>query len=97
LEKITLDDIRPSNRKYPFIHFKGERDAGKQMLQIQGLSKTIDGEKLFHDLHLMINTGDKIAFVGPNGLAKTTLFQIITGEMEPDAGEFSWGITTSRA
>lgn len=97
LEKISLDDIRPSNRKYPFIHFKGEREAGKQMLQIQGLTKTIDGEKLFENLNLMINTGDKIAFVGPNGLAKTTLFQILMGEIEPDAGEFSWGITTSQA
>ena len=97
LEKISLDDIRPSNRKYPFIHFKGEREAGKQMLQIQNLSKTIEGEKVLDNLHLMINTGDKIAFVGPNSLPKTTLFQIVMGEIEPDAGEYSWGITTSRA
>ncbi|MES7181302.1 ATP-binding cassette domain-containing protein, partial [Cutibacterium acnes] len=97
LDKITLDDIRPSNRKYPFINFKGEREAGKQLLQIKDLSKTIDGEKVLDQLHLTINTGDKVAFVGPNGLAKTTLFQIIMGEMEPDAGEYSWGVTTSQA
>lgn len=97
LDKITLDDIRPSNRKYPFINFKPEREAGKQMLMIEGLTKTVDGEKVFENLHFVVNKGDKIAFMGPNGLAKTTLFQILMGEMEPDAGTFSWGVTTSQA
>ncbi|MGZ9583897.1 ABC-F family ATP-binding cassette domain-containing protein [Paenibacillus marinisediminis] len=97
LEKITLDDIRPSNRKYPFINFKSEREAGKQLLQIEGMTKSVDGEKLFENMHLVVNKGDKIALVGPNGLAKTTLMQILMGELEPDAGTFSWGVTTSQA
>ncbi|WP_028593355.1 ABC-F family ATP-binding cassette domain-containing protein [Paenibacillus assamensis] len=97
LDKITLDDIRPSNRKYPFINFKSDREAGKQLLTIEGLSKTVEGEKLFENLHLIVNKGDKIALVGPNGLIKTTLMQILMGEVEPDAGTFSWGITTSQA
>lgn len=97
LDKITLDDIRPSNRKYPFILFKGEREAGKQLLLVEGLTKSIEGEKLFDNLTLTINKGDKIAFVGPNGLPKTTFFQTIAGELEPDAGTYSWGVTTTRA
>lgn len=97
LDKITLDDIRPSSRKYPFINFKPEREAGKNLLTIEGLSKTIDGEKVFENLHLTINKGDKIALVGPNGLAKTTLFKILMGELEADSGSFEWGVTTSRA
>ncbi|RJG24223.1 ABC-F family ATP-binding cassette domain-containing protein [Paenibacillus thiaminolyticus] len=97
LDKITLDDIRPSNRKYPFINFKSEREAGKQLLTIEGLTKTVEGEKVLDNMHLVVNKGDKIAFVGSNGLAKTTLFQILMGELEPDAGTFSWGVTTSQA
>ncbi|WP_374019521.1 ATP-binding cassette domain-containing protein [Paenibacillus thiaminolyticus] len=97
LDKITLDDIRPSNRKYPFINFKSEREAGKQLLTIEGLTKTVEGEKVLDNMHLVVNKGDKIAFVGPNSLAKTTLFQILMGELEPDAGTFSWGVTTSQA
>lgn len=97
LDKITLDDIRPSNRKYPFINFKPEREAGKQLLTIEGLTKTVDGEKQFENLHLVVNKGDKIALVGPNSTAKTTLMQILMGELEPDAGTFSWGVTTSQA
>ncbi|WP_199622758.1 ABC-F family ATP-binding cassette domain-containing protein [Paenibacillus alkalitolerans] len=97
LEKITLDDLRPSNRKYPYIHFKPEREAGKQMLAIDGLTKTIDGEQVLRQFSLTVNTGDKIAFVGPNSLAKTTLFQIISGSMPADGGEYTWGITTSQA
>lgn len=97
LDKITLDDIRPSNRKYPFINFKPEREAGKQLLMIEGLTKSVEGEKVFENLHLVVNKGDKIALVGPNGLAKTTLFQVLMGEMEPDAGTFSWGVTTTQA
>ncbi|EPY07242.1 ATPase of ABC transporters with duplicated ATPase domains [Paenibacillus alvei TS-15] len=97
LDKITLDDIRPSNRKYPFINFKPEREAGKQLLTIEGLAKTVEGEKVFENLHLVVNKGDKIALVGPNGLAKTTLMQVLMGEIEPDAGTFSWGVTTTQA
>ncbi|WP_152395136.1 ABC-F family ATP-binding cassette domain-containing protein [Paenibacillus guangzhouensis] len=97
LEKITLDDIRPSNRKYPFINFKADREGGKQILTIEGLTKSVDGEKLFENLNLIVNKGDKIALVGPNGLAKSTLFQILMGEKTADSGEFSWGITTSQA
>lgn len=97
LDKITLDDIRPSNRKYPFINFKPEREAGKQLLMIEGLTKSVEGEKVFENLHLVVNKGDKIALVGPNGLAKTTLMQVLMGEVEPDAGTFSWGVTTTQA
>lgn len=97
LDKITLDDIRPSNRKYPFILFKGEREAGKQLLLVDGLTKSIEGEKIIDNLTITINKGDKIAFVGPNGLPKTTFFQLIAGELEPDAGTYSWGVTTTRA
>ncbi|MFF2091682.1 ABC-F family ATP-binding cassette domain-containing protein [Paenibacillus sp. NPDC058174] len=96
LDKITLDDIRPSNRKYPFILFKGEREAGKSLLLVEGLTKTIDGEKVIDNLTLTINKGDKIAFVGPNGLPKTALFQLLMGEMEPDAGSYQWGVTTTQ-
>lgn len=97
LDKITLDDIRPSNRKYPFILFKGEREAGKQLLLVEGLSKSVEGEKLIDNVTLTINKGDKVAFVGPNGLPKTTFFQLIAGELEPDAGTYSWGVTTTQA
>ncbi|MFC0214676.1 ABC-F family ATP-binding cassette domain-containing protein [Paenibacillus chartarius] len=97
LEKLTLEDIRPSNRKYPFIKFQPEREAGKQLLQVEGLSKTIDGELVLNNLSFTINKGDKVAFVGPNGLAKTTLFRILMGELEADSGTYSWGITTSQA
>jgi ATPase subunit of ABC transporter with duplicated ATPase domains len=97
LEKLTLEDIRPSNRKYPFINFKSEREAGKQLLAVEKLSKSIDGETIFENLSFTINKGDKIAFVGPNGLAKTTLFKILMGELEADQGTFTWGVTTSQA
>ncbi|MBP2632446.1 MAG: ybiT 1 [Firmicutes bacterium] len=97
LEKITLDDIKPSTRKYPYIAFKPEREAGNQLLQIDGISKSIDGEKVLNNVSFLVNKGDKIAFVGPNGLAKTTLFRILMGEIEADAGEYKWGITTSQA
>ncbi|OXM13659.1 ABC-F family ATP-binding cassette domain-containing protein [Paenibacillus herberti] len=94
LDKITLDDIRPSSRKYPFINFKGEREAGKQILLIEGLTKSFDGEKLLDNYTVTVNKGDKIAFVGHNTLPNTALFQIIMGEQEADAGTFQWGITT---
>ncbi|MEC0183906.1 ATP-binding cassette domain-containing protein [Paenibacillus peoriae] len=97
LDKITLDDIRPSNRKYPFINFKPEREAGKQLLTVDTLSKTVEGEQVLNEFSLVVNKGDKIALVGPNGLPKTTLFQILMNEVEADNGEFSWGITTSQA
>ncbi|QNR66786.1 ATP-binding cassette domain-containing protein [Paenibacillus peoriae] len=97
LDKITLDDIRPSNRKYPFINFKPEREAGKQLLTVDSLSKTVEGELVLNEFSLVVNKGDKIAFVGPNGLPKSTLFQVLMNEIEADSGEFSWGITTSQA
>ncbi|PZD95503.1 ABC transporter ATP-binding protein [Paenibacillus sambharensis] len=97
LDKISLDDIRPSNRKYPFINFKPEREAGKQLLLAEGLTKSIDGTKLIDNLTLTVNKGDKIALVGPDSLPKTLLFQILTGEVEPDAGTYQWGITTTQA
>ncbi|GGG21864.1 ABC-F family ATP-binding cassette domain-containing protein [Paenibacillus abyssi] len=97
LDKISLDDIRPSNRKYPFINFKPEREAGKQLLLTEGLTKTIDGVKLFDNLTLTVNKGDKIALVGPNSLPKTVLFQVLSGELEPDAGTYQWGVTTTQA
>lgn len=97
LEKITLDDIKPSTRKYPYIAFKPEREAGNQLLQVEGLTKTIDGEKVLDDVSFFVNKGDKIAFVGPDGLAKTTLFRILMGEIEADAGTFKWGVTTTQA
>lgn len=97
LEKLTLEDIRPSSRKYPFINFKPEREAGKQILTVDQISKDVDGEKVLDKLGFVVNKGDKIAFVGPNGLAKTTLFQVLMGELTPDSGEYTWGVTTSQA
>lgn len=97
LDKITLEDLRPSNRKYPFLHFKPEREAGKQLLTVDGITKSMDGEKVLDNVSFVVNKGDKIAFVGPNGMPKTTLFQVITGETEADAGEYSWGVTTTQA
>lgn len=97
LDKITLDDIRPSNRKYPFLNFKPEREAGKQLLTVDGITKSVEGEKVLDNVSFVVNKGDKIAFVGPNGLPKTTLFQVITGETEAEAGEYSWGVTTTQA
>ena len=97
LEKITLEDIRPSNRKYPFINFKPEREAGKQLLTVENISKTVDGEDVLKNLSIIVNKGDKIALVGPNGLAKTTLFQILMGEVPADSGEYTWGVTTTQA
>lgn len=97
LDKITLEDIRPSNRKYPFLHFKAEREAGKQLLTVDGLTKSLEGEKVLDNINFVVNKGDKIALVGPNGLAKTTLYQVLMGELEADAGEYSWGVTTSQA
>ncbi|KAB2953395.1 ATP-binding cassette domain-containing protein [Heliorestis acidaminivorans] len=97
LDKITIDDIKPSNRKYPYVAFKSDREAGKDILTITDLNKTIEGEKVLNNISFTINKGDKIAFVGSNGHAKTALFQILMGEMEPDSGTFKWGTTTSQA
>ncbi|MWV47334.1 ATP-binding cassette domain-containing protein [Paenibacillus sp. HJL G12] len=97
LDKITLDDLRPSNRKYPFLHFKPEREAGKQLLTVDRLSKSIEGEKVLDELSFIVNKGDKIALVGPNGLPKSLLFEVLMGRTEPEAGEFSWGVTTTQA
>ncbi|MGG1615188.1 ABC-F family ATP-binding cassette domain-containing protein [Paenibacillus sp. NRS-1782] len=97
LDKITLDDIRPSNRKYPFLNFKPEREAGKQLLTVDRLSKSMEGEQVLNEFSLVVNKGDKIAFVGPNSLPKSTLFQVLMHENEADSGEFSWGITTTQA
>jgi len=97
LEKLTLEDMPISSRKYPYIVFKPERPCGDIILQINGLAKEIDGVSMFKDLSLTVNRGDKIAFVGGNSLAKTTLFQILAGELEPDKGSFRWGVTISSA
>ena len=97
LEKIQLDEIRPSSRKYPYIDFRPNRAIGNEVLMVEGLSKTIDGVKVLDDLTFTIGREDKVAFVGGNELAKTTLFKILMGEMEPDAGTYKWGVTTSQA
>lgn len=97
LDKLTLDDIAPSSRKYPAIMFKQEREAGDQMLLIEGLSKSVDGDTLFSDLNIRINKGDKVAIIGDNSLAVSAFFDVIAGEQKPDSGKFTWGITTSQA
>ena len=97
LEKIELDDIKPSSRKYPYIDFRPAREIGNEVLTVEHLSKTIDGVKVLDDISFVVGHEDKIAFVGSNGLAKTTLFQILAGEMEPDEGSYKWGITTSQS
>ena len=97
LEKIELDDIRPSSRKYPYIDFRPSRDIGNEVLTVTNLSKTIDGVKVLDNISFIIGRDDKVAFVGPNTLATTTLFKILTGEMEPDEGEYKWGITTNHS
>ena len=95
IDKLTIDDIKPSSRRFPYVAFKPTREIGKNVLEIKNLSKTIDGEKVLDNLSITINPGEKVAFVGPNHYAKTVLFQIISGEMEPDEGSYTWGVTTS--
>ena len=97
LEKIELDDIRPSSRKYPYIDFRPAREIGNEVLTVTNLSKTIDGVKVLDNISFIINRDDKVAFVGSNTLASTTLFKILAGEMEPDEGEYKWGITTNQS
>lgn len=97
LEKITLDDIKPSSRRYPYIAFSPDREAGDQLLEVDGLTKTIDGEKVLNNVSFTLKKGDKVAFVGPNTIGKTALFEILMGNMEADAGTFKWGITTTQS
>jgi len=97
LEKIELDTIKPSSRKYPYIDFRPNREIGNEVLTVEGLSKTVNGVKVLDNISFVVQHDDKIAFVGGNELAKTTLFQILTGEIEPDEGTYKWGITTSQA
>ena len=97
LEKIELDDIRPSSRKYPYIDFRPFREIGNEVLTVEHLSKTIDGEKILDDISFILGREDKAALVGPNERAKTVLFKILSGEMEPDEGSYKWGLTTSQA
>lgn len=97
LEKIQLDEIRPSSRKYPYINFRPSRDIGNEVLMVENLSKTIDGVKVLDNISFILGHDDKVAFVGGNEFAKTILFKIITGEMEPDEGSYKWGITTSQS
>ncbi len=97
LEKIELDTIKPSSRKYPYIDFRPNREIGNEVLTVDGISKTINGEKVLDNISFVIQRDDKVAFVGGNELAKTTLFQILTGEIEPDEGTYKWGVTTSQA
>ncbi len=97
LDKLTLEEMPTSSRKYPFVFFKADRPCGDIILEIKGLSKSVDGVTLFRDLDLTVNKGEKIAFVGSNSLAKTTLFQILTGELEPDSGSFRWGVTMTHS
>ncbi|MCR5785703.1 MAG: ATP-binding cassette domain-containing protein, partial [Eubacterium sp.] len=97
LEKIELDEIKPSSRKYPYIDFRPEREIGNEVLSVEGISKTIDGVKILDNVSFIVGHDDKIAFVGGNERAKTVLFQILAGEMEPDEGTYKWGVTTSQS
>ena len=97
LEKIELEDIRPSSRKYPFIDFRPNRSIGNEVLHVENLTKTIDGVKVLDNISFTLRREDKVALVGSNELAKTTLFEILMGNMEPDSGSYKWGVTTSQA
>ena len=97
LEKIELDDIKPSSRKYPYIDFRPDREIGNEVLTVENLTKTVNGEKVLDHISFILGHDDKVAFVGGNELAKTTLFKILMGELEPDEGSFKWGVTTSQA
>jgi ATPase subunit of ABC transporter with duplicated ATPase domains len=96
LDKIEIDDIRPSSRQYPYINFKPERELGNDLLTVKNLSKTIDGEKVLDNISFTINPYDKVAFISRNDLATTTLYEILAGKIEPDSGSYKWGITTSQ-
>ncbi len=97
LEKIQLDEMKPSSRKYPYIDFRPNREIGNEVLEVHNISKTIDGVKVLNDVSFILGHDDKIAFVGSNELAKTTLFKILSGELEPDEGNYKWGVTTSQS
>lgn len=97
LEKIELDDIKPSSRQYPYIQFKPNREIGNDVLEVHNLTKTINGVKVLDNISFILNRTDKVALVGPNELAKTVLMQILAGEMEPDSGDYKWGLTTSQS
>ena len=97
LEKLQFEDMQVSNRKYPYIEFKPEREAGNNMLKVENLSKTIDGEKVLDNISFTVNTGDMVVILSNNDIAKTTLFQILAGEIEPDSGTYEWGMTTSQS
>ncbi len=97
LEKIELDEIKPSSRKYPYIDFRPDREIGNEVLTVENLSKTIDGVKVLDNISFILGRQDKVALVGPNEQAKTVLFKILSGEMEPDEGSYKWGLTTSQA
>lgn len=97
LEKIELDDIKPSSRQYPYIQFKPNREIGNDVLEVNNLTKTINGVKVLDNISFILNRTDKVALVGPNELAKTVLMQILAGEMEPDSGDYKWGLTTSQS
>ncbi len=97
LDNLQLDNIKPSSRRYPFVNFKQDREVGNDLLEVEGISKTIDGRKVLNNITFRINPNEKVAFVGTDEIARTTLFKILMGEMEPDEGTFKWGVTTSRA
>ena len=97
LDKLQFEDMQVSNRKYPYIEFKPDRDAGNNLLRVEGLTKTIDGEKVLDNVSFTIHTGDKVVILSNNDIAKTTLFQILAGEIEPDSGTYEWGVTTSQS
>ena len=97
LERLNVEEIRPSSRKYPYIDFRPSREIGNEVLTVEGITKTIDGVKVLDNVSFIVGHEDKIAFVGGNELAKTTLFKIISGEMEPDSGSYKWGVTTSQS
>ena len=97
LDKLQFEDMQVSNRKYPYIEFKPDREAGNNLLRVEGLTKTVDGEKVLDNVSFSIHTGDKVVILSNNDIAKTTLFQILAGEIEPDSGTYEWGVTTSQS
>ena len=97
LDKIKVEDIKPSSRRYPYIAFTPDREAGDQLLQVDGISKSVDGEQVLKNVSFTLKRGDKVAFVGPNSIGKTMLFKILMGEEQADEGTFKWGVTTTQA
>jgi ATPase subunit of ABC transporter with duplicated ATPase domains len=97
LDKLTVEELPVSSRKYPYLGFEMDREPGKEILTVEGLSKTVDGVKVLNNVSFRIDKGEKVAFVGDNEIATTTLFQILMGELEPDEGSFKWGVSTSQS